>query len=311
MKHLTQKHLTGIDSLSIEDIETILDLAETYTDKISIPSYSCEILKGRRILSLFFEDSTRTRVSFEMAAKNLGADWINIDLDRSSLTKGESLPDTLHTLEAIVRPDALVVRHHEYGAPQFIARHVNCPVINAGDSWREHPTQALLDALAIRRHKGTIKNLNIAICGDISHSRVAASNILLLSRLGANLRIIAPPALMPAKFPVENIAQFTTMEEGLKNCDIIMTLRLQKERMEQSAIPSEQAYFNEYGLTRERLSFAKPDSLIMHPGPLNRNVEIADDIADDPDRSLILKQVSYGVPVRMAVMDLLLRNQGQ
>ncbi len=302
-------HLIGIDQLSREEIAIILQLAHYYSDRLDDKSFKPDILRGDIILSLFFEDSTRTRTSFEVAAKRLGADWVNIDIDTSSVKKGESLLDTVMTLQAISRPDAIVIRHSEYGTPEFLAGHVNCPIINAGDSWREHPTQALLDALTIQQHKGDLKDLDIAICGDIAHSRVAASNMILLTKMGANVRVIAPPILMPEKMPIDGIAKYTSMEDGLKDCDVVMMLRLQKERMAEGTIQSEESYFAENGLTLERLALAKPDALIMHPGPMNRNVEIADEVADDPHRSVILQQVRNGVPTRMAVMDQLLKNR--
>ena len=301
------EHLLGTKNLSKDEIEIILDLADYYADRLDDKAFKPDILRGNIILSLFFEDSTRTRTSFEMAAKRLGAEWINIDIAHSSVKKGESLLDTVLTLDAMLRPDAIIMRHSEFAAPDFIAGHVNCPVVNAGDSWREHPTQALLDALTIRRHKGKIEGLNIAICGDVAHSRVASSNMDTLVKLGANVRVIAPPLLMPKKLPHDSIQMFTSMEEGLKDCDIVMMLRLQKERMEEAEIPSEESFFADYGLTLERLDMAKPDALVMHPGPMNRNVEIADEVADDPQRSLILSQVRNGVPTRMAVLDLLLK----
>ncbi len=301
-------HLIGIDQLSAEEINIILDLADYYADRLDEKSFKPDILRGDIVLSLFFEDSTRTRTSFEVAAKRLGAEWVNIDISHSSVNKGESLLDTVQTLYAMLRPDAIIMRHSEYGAPDFISGRVSCPVVNAGDSWREHPTQALLDALTIRRTKGDLEKLTVAICGDVAHSRVAASNIILLRKLGAQVRVVAPPALMPQKFPADGIEHFETMEDGLPGCDIVMMLRLQKERMESGAIPSEQAYFKEFGLTADRLTLAGPDALVMHPGPMNRNVEIADDVADHPQRSLILQQVRNGVPTRMAVLDLLLKN---
>lgn len=304
--NFAQDHLIGIDHLSKADIETILARADHYADHLDDKSFKPDILRGMIVLNLFFENSTRTRVSFEVAAKRLGADVVNIDIGTSSVKKGESLLDTVLTLTTMLRPDAIIIRHSEYNAPGYIAKHVDCPVINAGDSWREHPTQALLDALTIRRRKGKLEGLNIAICGDIAHSRVANSNMILLSRMGANVRVVAPPALMPQKFPADNIQSFESMETGLPGCDIVMMLRLQKERMVAGLIDSEQDYFRAYGLTEERLALAKPDAYIMHPGPMNRNVEIADDVADHKDRSLILEQVRNGVPTRMAVMELLM-----
>ena len=303
------EHLIGIDQLSAEEIRIILDLAHYYADRLDEKAFKPDILRGAIILSLFFEDSTRTRTSFEVAAKRLGADWVNIDIDTSSVKKGESLLDTVWTLNEISRPDAIVMRHREFGAPEFVAKHVSCPVINAGDSWREHPTQALLDALTIEQYKGDLKGLTIAICGDVAHSRVASSNMGLLTKMGAHVRVIAPELLMPKTFPAEGIETFTSMEDGLKDCDIVMMLRLQKERMEEGTITSEESYFAEHGLTLERLALAKKDALVMHPGPMNRGVEIADEVADDPQRSLILQQVRNGVPTRMAVMDLLLKNK--
>ena len=305
----THRHLIGIETLSAEEINIILDLADYYADRIDDRAFKPGILENQIVLTLFFEDSTRTRTSFEMAAKRLGADVVNLDLKTSSTNKGESLLDTIQTMESMLHPDAIVVRHSEYGAPQFISTIVKCPVINAGDSWHEHPTQALLDALTIRRRLGKIEGLNIAICGDIAHSRVASSNMMLLTKLGANVRIVAPPALMPEKFPVEGIESFDNMKDGLKDCDIVMMLRNQLERMQAGLIESEDAFFEEYGLTKEKLAYAKDDALVMHPGPINRGVEIADDIADHKDRSLILEQVRNGVPTRMAVMDILMKER--
>ncbi|MCB9991958.1 MAG: aspartate carbamoyltransferase catalytic subunit [Rhodospirillales bacterium] len=303
------EHLIGIDQLSAEEIAIILDLADYYADRLDEKSFKPDILRGDIVLSLFFEDSTRTRTSFEVAAKRLGADWVNIDIDTSSVKKGESLLDTVMTLHAMLRPDAIIMRHKEYGAPEFIAKHVGCPVINAGDSWREHPTQALLDALTMMRNKGRLEGLNVAICGDIAHSRVASSNMILLTKMGANVRVIAPPVLMPEKFPAEGVTGYHDMNEGLKDCDIVMTIRLQKERIESGVIESTEAFFNEYRLTPERMAHARPDALIMDPGPIIRGEQISDELADDPDRSLILQQVRNGVPVRMAALDLLLKNR--
>lgn len=304
----SHKHLIGIKDLSKEEIEIILDLADYYAERLDDREFKPHILKDRIVLTLFFEDSTRTRTSFEMAAKRLGADVVNMDIQTSSVSKGESLLDTIQTLEAMLRPDAIIIRHKEYGAPGFVASKVACPVINAGDSWHEHPTQALLDALTIRRRLGKIEGLTIAICGDIAHSRVAASNMILLRKMGAHVRIVAPPALIPEKFPVEPVESFENMEEGLKNCDVVMMLRNQTERMQSGLIKSDADFFRQYGLSYEKLAFAKPEAFVMHPGPINREVEIAGDVADDPDRSLILQQVRNGVPTRMAVLDLLLKD---
>jgi aspartate carbamoyltransferase catalytic subunit len=303
----SQNHLTGIDHLCPEEINEFLNKADKYSKTLKSGNFSSDILSGKIIFNLFFENSTRTRTSFEVAAKRLGAKVINWDAGSSSLSKGESFLDTIKTLNAI-SPDAIVIRHQEYGSADFTAKRVNCPVINAGDSWREHPTQALLDALTIRQEKGKIEGLNIAICGDIAHSRVANSNIILLTKMGANIRIVAPPALMPEKLPKDSgpVEKFENLEEGINDCDIVMMLRVQKERMESGLISSDREYFNSYGLTFEKLSCARDDALVMHPGPVNRGIEIDSDVADDPVKSLILKQVANGVPVRMAVLDSLI-----
>lgn len=303
---LSQKHLTGIGPLSYGDIRALLDRAAHYAHELEKGNFVSDALRGKIILSLFFENSTRTRVSFEIAAKRLGAEVINWDMEASSLKKGESFEDTVKNLNAM-GPDAIIIRHSEYGAPDYVAKMVDCPVINAGDSWREHPTQALLDALTIEQARGGIEGLRVAICGDIAHSRVAHSNMILLRKMGADVHVIAPPALMPEKFPAEGIKAFGTLEEGLEDCDIVMMLRLQKERMQEGMIGADIEYFKKFGLTHERLAFAKPDALVMHPGPMNRGVEIADEVADDPLRSLILKQVASGVPTRMAVLEMLVK----
>lgn len=301
------KHLTGINHLSDGEIHHLLDHAQKFSALLDKGKSIAPSLAGKTVFTMFFENSTRTRLSFEMAARKLGAAVINWDIETSSLKKGETFLDTILTVGAM-KPDAVIVRHSEFGAPEFMAKHMGCSVINAGDSWREHPTQALLDALTIRQHKGAIDGLTISICGDVAHSRVASSNMILLSRMGAKLRVIAPDFLMPEKWPVAGIDTFTSMEQGLPGSDIIMMLRNQKERMDPSRIPGDAGFFNQYGLTRERLDLAGPKALVMHPGPMNRNVEIADDVADDKDRSLILKQVTNGIPTRMAVLDYLLNN---
>jgi aspartate carbamoyltransferase catalytic subunit len=304
-----QDDLIGIEGLSPEEISIILDVADYYADRLDEREFKPDILRGAIVLTLFFEDSTRTRVSFEMAAKRLGADTVNMDISTSSMSKGESLTDTIQTLNSMLRPDALVVRHSEYNAPRFIANLVECPVINAGDSYREHPTQALLDALTIRRHFGTLEGLRVAICGDIAHSRVANSNMILLRKMGVEVHIVAPAMLKPEKFPAEGVKAFDNMKDGLEGCDVVMMLRNQKERMQSGLIESEDAFFRDYGLTYDKLAFAKPHAVVMHPGPINRGVEIDGDVADDKERSLILEQVRNGVPTRMAVMDLLLKDK--
>lgn len=306
MSLLSVGHLTGIAPLSDTDIRVLLDRASALKAEMKSPEFISDRLRGKIILNVFYEDSTRTRNSFEIAAKRLGAEVVTWDKGTSSTKKGETFLDTILNLNAMA-PDAIVLRHSEYGAPDFVAGRVDCPVINAGDSWREHPTQALLDAMTMIEAKGSLEGLNVAICGDVAHSRVAGSNMILLTRMGAKVRIIAPPSLMPENLPATGIERFTTLEDGLPGADIVMMLRIQKERMESSEIPSDAAYFNQYGLTPARLALAGPGALVMHPGPMNRGVEIADEVADDPARSLILKQVANGIPVRMAVMELLVK----
>lgn len=298
------KHLIGIDELDKDQIGAILDKAQHYSDALEKGDWDRTRLKDKIILHLFFEHSTRTLTSFEIAAKRLGAMVVNWNPETSSLSKGENFIDTIDTLCAMY-PDGLVMRHSEYGAPKFVAQRAHCPVINGGDSWREHPTQALLDALTIRQHFGKIEGLNIAIVGDIAHSRVAGSNMQLLCKMGANVRVIAPPTLLPEQMPFDDIQKFESLEDGLPGSDVIMTLRLQKERMDTAMILSDSAYFNKYGLTAEIVNSLSPDAMVMDPGPLVRNVQIADDIAEDPNRSLILKQVANGIPTRMAVLDML------
>ncbi len=302
------RHLLGIDHVSAGDILTLLARAEYYAQALEDPGYSSALLTGRVIMTLFFENSTRTRTSFDLAAKRLGADAVHWNAATSSQAKGESFKDTVGTLGAM-RPDLIVVRHSEDFAPVRVSEMVSCPVVNAGDGKREHPTQALLDALTIRRHFGRIEGLNIAICGDVSHSRVAGSNFHLLTKLGAKLRVIAPPGFMPASFAVDGVETFSSMEDGLAGVDAVMMLRVQKERISDDTIPDDGAYFTRYGLTRERLALANPGAIVLHPGPLNRGIEIDGAIADDPECSVILRQVQNGVPVRMAVLDLLLNRR--
>ena len=299
------KHLLGIEGLSRVDITTLLERANQYAE--NQVSNAVEILRGKTVITLFFEDSTRTRSSFELAGKRLGANLMNMALRTSSMGKGETLIDTAVTLNAM-RPDLITIRHNASGAVALLSQKVDCSVVNAGDGAHEHPTQALLDALTIQRAKGKLEGLRIAICGDILHSRVARSNIHLLTTMGAQARVIAPTSLLPKGIEEIGATAYTNMQEGLKDCDIVMALRLQRERMSDSFIPSTQEYFHRYGLDREKLSYAKPDALVMHPGPMNRGVEIDSDIADDPNRSLIRTQVSMGVAVRMAALDLLSQN---
>jgi len=298
------EHLLGIENLSVENITAILDLAEGYIEKNRQVDKKHVILKGRTLINLFFENSTRTRMSFELAGKRLGADVINMSVASSSVKKGETLIDTAMTINAM-HPDFIVVRHPESGAVHLLSHKVNCAVINAGDGSHEHPTQALLDALTIRRKKGRIAGLKVAICGDIIHSRVARSNILLLKKMGAEVNIVAPATLMPPRPEKLGAKVFYNMREAIKDCDIIMMLRIQMERMESNFIPSVREYFHFYGLDESKLSLAKPDALIMHPGPINRGVEIDTRLADDLNRSVILEQVEMGVAVRQAVLEIL------
>lgn len=303
-KIFPHRHLLGIDGLSRDDVYYLFERAEYYIEKNREPDKKHPILKGRTLVNLFYENSTRTRTSFELAGKRLGADVINMSVQSSSVKKGETLIDTAMTLNAM-HPDFIAVRHPESGAVHLLARKVNCSVINGGDGCHEHPTQALLDALTIKQHRGRIEGLLIAICGDILHSRVARSNIKLLTLLGAKVRVIAPPTLMlgaPESFGVE---PFYDMRKGLQDCDIIMMLRLQMERMEGNFVPSLREYFHFWGLDRDKLGYAKPDALIMHPGPINRGVEIDSQLADDLNRSIILQQVEMGVAVRQAVLETL------
>jgi aspartate carbamoyltransferase catalytic subunit len=300
----SHRHLLGIEGLNPLDLRYLLERAESYVALNRQTEKKIATLRGRTIINLFFENSTRTRTSFELAGKRLGADVINMSVASSSVKKGETLIDTAMTLNAM-HVDVLVVRHGESGAPHLLARKLNCAVINAGDGTHEHPTQALLDALTIRRRKGRLEGLVVAICGDIAHSRVARSNILLLNALGAEVRVVAPPTLLPAEIDRLNVRVFHSMREGLIDADIVMMLRLQTERMQGALIPSMREYFHFFGLDREKLAVAKPDAAVMHPGPMNRGVEIDSDLADDIDRSLINEQVEMGVAVRMACLDVL------
>jgi aspartate carbamoyltransferase catalytic subunit len=301
------RHLLGIEPLHPREITTLLDLADTYADLNRRPDKHGSALKGLTQINMFFENSTRTQASFEIAGKRLGADVMNMAMQASSIKKGETLIDTAMTLNAM-HPDLLVVRHPQSGAVDLLAQKVNCAVLNAGDGRHEHPTQALLDALTIRRAKGRLHRLSIAICGDIAHSRVARSNIMLLGKMENRIRLIGPPTLMPAGIADFGVEVFDNMQQGLKDVDVVMMLRLQKERMDGGFIPSEREYYHRYGLDAEKLSHAKPDAIVMHPGPMNRGVEIDGTLADDINRSVIQDQVEMGVAVRMAAMDLLARN---
>jgi aspartate carbamoyltransferase catalytic subunit len=298
------RHLLGIEGLTAGEISFLLDLSDDYVELNRSADKKRDLLVGRTVINLFFESSTRTRTSFELAAKRLGADVINMSVAWSSIKKGETLIDTAMTLNAM-HPDVLVVRHPDSGAVQLLAEKVNCAVINAGDGSHEHPTQALLDALTIRRRRGALEGLLVAICGDIAHSRVARSNIHLLATMGARVRVIAPPTLLPSQVERFGVEPFFDMRKGLEGCDIVMLLRLQTERMQGTYVPSTREYFHFFGLDREKLKAAKPDALIMHPGPMNRGVEIDSELADDLHRSVIREQVEMGVAVRMACLETL------
>ncbi|WP_011580698.1 MULTISPECIES: aspartate carbamoyltransferase catalytic subunit [Chelativorans] len=297
-------HLLGIKGLSPADIELLLERADAAVAISRRPEKKLATLRGRTQINLFFEASTRTQSSFELAGKRLGADVMNMSVASSSTKKGETLLDTAMTLNAM-RPDILVVRHSAAGAAALLAQKVGCSVVNAGDGAHEHPTQALLDALTIRRKKGSIAGLVVAICGDVLHSRVARSNILLLNALGARVRVIAPSTLLPSGIGQMGVEPFTKMGEGLAGADVVMMLRLQRERMAGTFVPSVREYFRFFGLDAEKLKAAKEDALVMHPGPMNRGVEIASEVADGP-QSVIQEQVEMGVAVRMAVMEALL-----
>ncbi len=303
----THRHLLGIEHLRPEEIVTLLDLAEKYVTLNRSAEKHAEALSGLTQINMFFENSTRTQASFELAGKRLGADVMNMAMQASSITKGETLIDTAMTLNAM-HPDLLVVRHPHSGAVDLLAQKVNCAVLNAGDGRHEHPTQALLDALTIRRAKGRLHRLNIAICGDIAHSRVARSNIMLLGKMENRIRLIGPPTLMPAGIAEFGVEVYDNMAEGLADVDVVMMLRLQRERMDGGFIPSEREYFHRFGLDAAKLAHAKSDAIVMHPGPMNRGVEIDGELADDINRSVIQDQVEMGVAVRMAAMDLLARN---
>jgi aspartate carbamoyltransferase catalytic subunit len=302
----SQRHLLGIEHLSRQEIEALLDLADEAVTISRQVEKKRSTLRGRTQINLFFEASTRTQSSFELAGKRLGADVMNMAVGSSSVRKGETLIDTAITLNAM-RPDILVVRHHAAGAVSLLARKVDCSVINAGDGAHEHPTQALLDALTIRRNLGRIEGLTVAICGDVMHSRVARSNILLLGKLGAVVRLVGPSTLLPAAVESMGVEVCRDMRSGLRDADIVMMLRLQRERMSGAFVPSVKEYFRFFGLDMEKLAFAKPRALVMHPGPMNRGVEI-DTLIADGAQSLIREQVEMGVAVRMAALEALARN---
>jgi len=297
------RHLLGIEGLSRDDLQFMLDTAESFREISEREVKKVPTLRGKTIINLFYEASTRTRTSFEIAAKRLSADAINISTSTSSTTKGETLVDTARNLVAM-RPAAIVIRHPASGAPHLLARLVDCPVINAGDGTHEHPTQALLDAMTIRERKGKIAGLTIVIVGDILHSRVARSNTLALTTLGAKVRLVGPPTFLPSEFRRWGVELYSDLRSGLAGADVVMALRLQRERQDRNFLPSVEGYSRHFCITSAALAVAKPDVLVMHPGPMNRGIEIASEVADGP-YSVILEQVTNGVAVRMALLYLL------
>jgi aspartate carbamoyltransferase catalytic subunit len=301
------RHLLGLEGMTPDQIEPLLDLAESYALLNRSRKVPRDVLRGRTLINLFFEDSTRTRTSFELAGRRLGADVINMSVAQSSVNKGETLLDTAATLNAM-QTDLLVVRHSQSGAPALLARKVDACVVNAGDGMHEHPTQALLDALTIRRHLGTLGGLTVAICGDVAHSRVARSNIHLLTTMGSTVRLVGPSTLVPSALGRLGVDIHHNMEDGLRGADVVMMLRLQRERMSSGLVPSAREYFRFFGLDRRRLDLARPNALVMHPGPMNRGVEIESSVADS-SQSVIQEQVEMGVAVRMAVLDRLTRSR--
>jgi aspartate carbamoyltransferase catalytic subunit len=301
-------HLLGIEGLSADQLRLLLDEAERWIGFNRQPRKSADLLSGLTQINCFFENSTRTLVSFEIAGKRLGADVVNMAVAQSSVVKGESLADTFLTLNAM-RPDIIAIRHSAAGAAAEVAGLVDCPVINAGDGSREHPTQALLDALTIRRRLGRIEGVTVAICGDVRHSRVAGSNLRALPLLGATVRVVGPEPLLPRQDELGGIAAYTDLDEGIAGADVVIALRLQRERMDETLAGGLIDFHARYGLTRERLDRAAPGALVMHPGPMNRGVEIEGALAEDRSRSAILDQVELGVAVRMACLDLLTRER--
>ncbi len=303
---ISQKHLHGIKDLTVDDINKILELSNFFKLNNKEKDKNYPILKGRTIINLFFEPSTRTLISFEIAAKRLGADVINMNIEGSSLRKGESLHDTAQTLGAM-NPDLVVIRHIIDDSSKHIAEIVNCPVINAGEGINEHPTQALLDAYTIINNKRSLENITVAICGDLEHSRVARSNYYLLKKMKSNVRFVFPEFFKPKDLDKYDVKTFTNLEKGITDADIVMMLRIQNERISDMNLPSKESYFEEFGLTYEKLKLAKPEALVLHPGPINRNVEIENKLADDIDKSVINEQVENGVAVRMACLSIMVK----
>ena len=302
---IAKKNLLGIEFLEPSDIYEILDKAKVFTQQDLSGKSVAQTLDGYNIINIFFENSTRTQTSFEIAGKRLGALVTSINVKDSSIKKGETLFDTALTLNAM-KPDLIVIRHPYSGAVQLLSEKINCSVINAGDGKHEHPTQALLDAMTVLRRKSRLSGLTVTICGDIAHSRVARSNIFLFGKLGNSIRLVGPATLVPDCFKEFGVEVFNNMREGLKGADVVMMLRLQKERMDGGYVPSEREYFHFYGLDEEKLSQAKSDAIILHPGPMNRGVEIDSELADDLSRSAIQEQVEMGVSIRMAVIESLI-----
>ena len=300
---IKSKDLLGIKELTPDEIYLILDTASGFRDVLQRDIKKVPPLRGKTVVSLFFEPSTRTKTSFALAAKRLSADFVNFSVSTSSVLKGETIRDTALTIQSL-GADFVVIRHGSSGVAHFLSALLDMSVINAGDGANEHPTQALLDLFTIQSHKIDIKGLTVAIIGDIAHSRVAKSNIYALTKLGAKVRLIGPPTLMPAEIDKLGVEVFHSIDKGLKNVDVMMTLRLQLERQSKGFLPSLEEYFKLYGLTHERLKIARPDAIVMHPGPMNRGVEIASTVADGP-QSVILEQVTNGIAVRMAILYLL------
>ncbi|MBG1231604.1 aspartate carbamoyltransferase catalytic subunit [Aestuariivirga litoralis] len=304
---LKAQHLLAVSDLSVSEIPLLLDLADSYVEVNRNAEKRHMILPGATQVNLFFENSTRTQSSFEIAGKRLGADVMNMAVSTSSISKGETVLDTAMTINAM-QPNFLVVRHQSSGTAELLSQKVSCAVINAGDGQHEHPTQALLDALTIRRHYGQLEGLEVAICGDVFHSRVARSNIHLLTKMGAHVRVVAPSTLLPSGIGNFGVEVHRNMKDGLAGADVVMMLRLQLERMSGTFVPSQREYYHFYGLTEEKLKYGRPGALVMHPGPMNRGVEIDSSVADGA-QSVIREQVEMGVAVRMAVLDALSRNQ--
>jgi len=303
---ISQKHLHGIKDLTVDDINKILELSNFFKLNNREKDKNYPILKGRTIINLFFEPSTRTLISFEIAAKRLGADVINMNIEGSSLRKGESLQDTAHTLGAM-NPDLVVIRHGIDNATKQISEILSCPVINAGEGINEHPTQALLDAYTIINNERNLENITVAICGDLEHSRVARSNYYLLKKMKSNVRFVYPEFFKPKDLDKYDVETFTNLEKGITDADIVMMLRIQNERISDMKLPSKESYFEKFGLTYKKLRLAKPEALVLHPGPINRNVEIEDRLADDIDKSVINEQVENGVAVRMACLSIMVK----